>query len=98
MTPTSLNTYWSPVENKRFERALAMHDEDTPDRWQKVARDVGTGKSAEDVRRHYEVLVRDLACIESGQVPFPWYEGEAACAGDAGAKDRSMLLLRNLKL
>ncbi|KAI4321598.1 hypothetical protein MLD38_034962 [Melastoma candidum] len=97
MAPTSShNTHWTPVENKRFERALAVHHEDTPDRWQKVARDVGTGKSAEEVRRHYEVLVRDVACIESGQVPFPRYSCSATSAGDAGAGDRSRL--RNLKL
>ena len=63
---------WTPKQNKLFERALAVYDKDTPDRWHNVARAVG-GKSAEEVKRHYELLVEDLKNIESGQVPFPNY-------------------------
>lgn len=63
---------WTPKQNKLFEKALAVYDRDTPDRWQKIARAVG-GKSAEEVKRHYEVLVEDLRHIESGNVPFPNY-------------------------
>ncbi|XP_059640398.1 protein RADIALIS-like 3 [Cornus florida] len=63
---------WTPKQNKLFEKALALYDRDTPDRWQNVARAVG-GKSAEDVKRHYEILVEDLKHIESGSVPFPNY-------------------------
>ncbi|GMI82527.1 RADIALIS-LIKE SANT/MYB 3, RAD-like 6 [Hibiscus trionum] len=66
------NSYWTPKQNKVFERALAVYDKDTPDRWQKVAAAVG-GKSVEEVRRHYEILVRDLMYIESGQIPIPNY-------------------------
>ncbi|KAI4366364.1 hypothetical protein MLD38_022251 [Melastoma candidum] len=63
---------WTPRQNKRFEDALALYYEDTPDRWEKVARAVGE-KTAEEVERHYMLLVRDLMRIESGQVPFPNY-------------------------
>lgn len=63
---------WTPKQNKLFEEALARYDKDTPDRWQNVARAVG-GKSADEVKRHYELLVQDLKYIESGQVPFPNY-------------------------
>ncbi|KAK3425366.1 hypothetical protein EUGRSUZ_F01887 [Eucalyptus grandis] len=66
---------WTREQNKRFEEALALYDENTPDRWQRVARAVGDGKSVEEVRRHYEVLVRDLVRIESGQIPLPNYRG-----------------------
>ncbi|KAK1439150.1 hypothetical protein QVD17_04965 [Tagetes erecta] len=66
------STTWTPKQNKLFEKALAVYDRDTPDRWQKIARAVG-GKSAEEVKRHYEVLVEDLRHIESGNVPFPNY-------------------------
>lgn len=52
---------------------MARYDKDTPDRWQNVARAVG-GKSAEEVKRHYELLVEDLKYIESGQVPYPNYK------------------------
>ncbi|RLN24253.1 protein RADIALIS-like 3 [Panicum miliaceum] len=30
-------------------------------------------KSVEEVRRHYQLLVRDVAQIESDGVPFHWY-------------------------
>ncbi|KAK8585112.1 hypothetical protein V6N13_139051 [Hibiscus sabdariffa] len=67
------NSYWTPKQNKLFERALAVYDKDTPDRWQKVAAAVGE-KSVEEVRRHYEILVRDLMFIESGQIHIPNYK------------------------
>ncbi|KAG0493476.1 hypothetical protein HPP92_004470 [Vanilla planifolia] len=73
MASRNSNSSWTPKQNKLFERALAVYDEDTPDRWQKVARAVG-GKSAEEVKRHYELLVEDLKYIESGQVPLPNYK------------------------
>ncbi|CAA2937913.1 transcription factor RADIALIS-like [Olea europaea var. sylvestris] len=63
---------WTPKQNKQFEKALALYDKETPDRWQNVARAVD-GKSAEEVKRHYEILVEDLKHIESGNIPFPNY-------------------------
>ncbi|KAE8100252.1 hypothetical protein FH972_018168 [Carpinus fangiana] len=77
------NSSWTTKQNKQFERALALYDKETPDRWQNVAKAVG-GKSAEEVRRHYEILVQDLINIESGQVPLPNYK--AAAAGSNGAQ------------
>lgn len=64
---------WTPKQNKLFEKALAEYDKDTPDRWQNVAKAVG-GKSAEEVKRHYDRLVEDLMYIESGQAPLPNYK------------------------
>ncbi|XP_052197075.1 protein RADIALIS-like 5 [Diospyros lotus] len=69
----SYSSSWTPKQNKLFEKALAIYDKDTPDRWQKVSRAVG-GKSAEEVKRHYELLVEDLRHIESGSVPIPNYK------------------------
>ncbi|XP_052188110.1 transcription factor RADIALIS-like [Diospyros lotus] len=63
---------WTAKENKAFEKALAVYDKDTPDRWYNIARAVG-GKTAEEVKRHYEILVEDVKHIEQGQVPFPKY-------------------------
>lgn len=68
----SSSSSWTTKENKQFEKALAVYDKDTPDRWQKVAKAVG-GKSAEEVKRHYEILIEDVRHIESGRVPFPNY-------------------------
>ncbi|KAH7658762.1 SANT/Myb domain-containing protein [Dioscorea alata] len=67
-----MSSTWTAKQNKQFERALAVYDKDTPDRWQNVARAVG-GKSPEEVKLHYELLLEDLKHIESGKVPFPNY-------------------------
>ncbi|KAL4568968.1 hypothetical protein LXL04_024592 [Taraxacum kok-saghyz] len=73
LSSSSHSSSWTPKQNKLFEKALAVYDKDTPDRWQKVARAVG-GKSEEEVKRHYELLIEDLRHIESGNVPFPNYK------------------------
>ncbi|XP_054819983.1 protein RADIALIS-like 4 [Prosopis cineraria] len=67
---------WTAKQNKRFENALALYDEETPDRWQKMARAVG-GKTVEEVKRHYEKLVDDVKLIEEGHVPLPNYTTSA---------------------
>lgn len=59
---------WSWEENKLFEMALAVVDEQDPDRWKVVAAMVGGKKSAEDVQKHYVILLEDLQCIESGKL------------------------------
>ncbi|GMJ04983.1 RADIALIS-LIKE SANT/MYB 3, RAD-like 6 [Hibiscus trionum] len=71
------NSYWTPKQNKQFEKALAVYDKDTPDR-QKVAAAVGE-KSAEEVRRQYKILVEDLMHIESGKIPIPNYKSNVKC-------------------
>ncbi|KAM7516242.1 hypothetical protein LguiA_005825 [Lonicera macranthoides] len=68
----SNSSSWTPKQNKLFEKALAVYDKDTPDRWHNIARAVG-GKSAEEVKRHYEILIEDLRHIESGNIPYPYY-------------------------
>ncbi|CAI9104526.1 OLC1v1003218C1 [Oldenlandia corymbosa var. corymbosa] len=63
---------WTVSQNKAFEKALAVYDKDTPDRWTNVAKAVGGNKTAEEVKRHYEILVADVKHIESGLVPYPY--------------------------
>ncbi|KAD2394377.1 hypothetical protein E3N88_41354 [Mikania micrantha] len=57
---------WTAKQNKAFEKALAIFDKDTPDRWHNVAKAVG-GKTAEEVKQHYQVLLEDVKNIESGR-------------------------------
>ncbi|KAG4119912.1 hypothetical protein ERO13_D11G108801v2 [Gossypium hirsutum] len=59
---------WSWEENKLFELALAVVDEQHPDRWEVVAGMVGGEKTAEDVHKHYVILLEDLQFIESGKL------------------------------
>ncbi|XP_042506998.1 protein RADIALIS-like 3 [Macadamia integrifolia] len=73
LSSRSSGSTWTSKQNKLFEKALAVYDKDTPDRWHNIARAVG-GKTVEEVKRHYEILVEDLKHIESGQVPFPNYK------------------------
>ncbi|XP_044492431.1 protein RADIALIS-like 4 [Mangifera indica] len=59
---------WSWEENKMFEVALAVVDEEDPDRWDVVAAMVGGKKSVEEVKKHYVILLEDLQFIESGKL------------------------------
>ncbi|KAL5185702.1 Protein RADIALIS-like 6 [Glycine soja] len=67
---------WTTKQNKKFENALAIYDRETPD----LA--VG-GKTVEEVKRHYEMLVDDLKQIEEGHVPLPNYRNVAATGGSS---------------
>ncbi|KAK9113113.1 hypothetical protein Scep_020632 [Stephania cephalantha] len=94
MTSTrSASSNWTAKQNKLFEKALAVYDKDTPDRWYNVAKAVG-GKTVEEVKRHYEVLIEDLKSIESGQVPFPNYKQTGGANGLINEEQR----LKYLKL
>ncbi|TKW21359.1 hypothetical protein SEVIR_4G163500v4 [Setaria viridis] len=59
-----MDSSWTDELNKVFELALATYDKDTPDRWQNVARAVGGGKTADDVKMHYKWLTEDVADID----------------------------------
>ncbi|KAK1301564.1 Protein RADIALIS-like 5 [Acorus calamus] len=67
MSTTNSSSTWSREENKQFEKALAKYDKDTVDRWHNVAKLVG-GKSVEEVKRHFDILMEDLRRIDSDQV------------------------------
>ncbi|XP_052200650.1 protein RADIALIS-like 4 [Diospyros lotus] len=74
------NSTWTAKQNKLFEDALVVLGGGiSPELWWRVARAVG-GKTAEEAKRHYEMLVEDVEQIESGHVPLPRYKpaGEKA--------------------
>ncbi|XP_077246349.1 uncharacterized protein LOC143886295 [Tasmannia lanceolata] len=66
---------WSAIENKLFENSIATYDEQTPDRWVKIA-GIVPGKTPEQVEKHYEKLMEDLKFIEDGLIPIPLYLNE----------------------
>ncbi|CAA0838160.1 Protein RADIALIS-like 6 [Striga hermonthica] len=86
---------WTPKQNKQFEEALAMFDKDTPDRWHNIARRI-SGKSAEEVQSHYELLVREIMQIETDQVPIPNYKTTPTNARPIYTNE--LRLMKNLKL
>ncbi|XP_059463375.1 transcription factor DIVARICATA-like isoform X2 [Corylus avellana] len=70
-------TKWTPEENKLFENALAFIEDETPDRWKKIAARI-PGKSVGDVIKQYNDLVEDVIEIESGLIPIPSCYGREA--------------------
>ncbi|KAJ0266112.1 Transcription factor SRM1 [Hirschfeldia incana] len=75
---------WSREDDIAFERALANYYTDESDeKWEKIAADV-PGKSVEQIKEHYELLVEDVSRIESGCVPLPSYPSPLE---DAGGED-----------
>ncbi|CAA7402012.1 unnamed protein product [Spirodela intermedia] len=71
---------WSREDDKAFEIALAtvmpfkeeVGEEGDEKRWEEIAAKV-PGKTAGEVKVHYEVLVEDLRAIETGKVLLPSY-------------------------
>ncbi|KAE8726812.1 Protein RADIALIS-like 3 [Hibiscus syriacus] len=84
--PKVLLCGWSWEENKLFEVALAVVDEQHPDRWEAVAAMVGGQKSAEDVQKHYVILLEDLQFIESGKLDHNLGEENRSITGTIGHK------------
>ena len=62
---------WSIDENTTFENALVQHLEMPEDqKWNEIAKGL-PGKSALELRMHFDRLLRDIDYIENGQVPLP---------------------------
>ncbi|PSR92951.1 Transcription factor DIVARICATA like [Actinidia chinensis var. chinensis] len=73
---------WTRFEDKVFEHALVVFPEEMADRWEKIA-DRLPGKSAVEVRAHFEALVDDVLEIDSGRVELPSYSDESALGWEA---------------
>ncbi|XP_073144488.1 transcription factor SRM1 [Henckelia pumila] len=88
----SSSSSWNREQDIQFERALATYPEDLSDRWEKIAADV-SGKSVEEVKYHYELLVDDVNRIESGFIQVPCYnsslDGSSSQGGDEGIGKKS---------
>ncbi|VVA91879.1 unnamed protein product [Arabis nemorensis] len=93
----SSSSSWTSKQNKMFERALAVYDKDTPDRWQNVAKAVGS-KSVEEVKRHYDILVEDLMNIEKDLVPLPKYKTVDVGSKSRGNNDFNLRLMKNMRI
>ncbi|XP_010521505.1 PREDICTED: transcription factor DIVARICATA-like [Tarenaya hassleriana] len=74
---------WSREDDIAFENALVTHLDETEDRWEKIAADV-PGKTPDQIKEHYELLVEDINKIESGCVPLPTYSSPEGSNGHAG--------------
>ncbi|WOK92544.1 transcription factor DIVARICATA-like [Canna indica] len=80
---------WSRDDDKAFENALAMAGSPPEaegggaEAWCELIAARVSGKTAAEVRRHYEALVEDVMAIEAGRVPVPRYVGEEASSGSA---------------
>lgn len=87
LTGVSSTSVWSREQDKQFEKALATHPENSSDRWEKISVDI-PGKSPEEVKNHYELLIDDVSRIESGCIPLPCYssssDGSTSHASDEG--------------
>lgn len=79
MLPTQ-QTQWTRYDDKLFESALLNVSENHPNRWEMIADQV-PGKSAADVRDHYDALVHDVLAIDSGRVEVPTYSDDSVASG-----------------
>ncbi|KAK4360251.1 hypothetical protein RND71_019203 [Anisodus tanguticus] len=88
----SSSSIWSREQDKAFENALATYPEGSDDWWEKIAADV-PGKTLEEVKHHYDLLLDDVSRIESGCVPLPCYNSSSdsltSHGGDEGTGKKS---------
>ncbi|CAL5326638.1 unnamed protein product [Camellia sinensis] len=80
---TCYGSSWTREQDKAFENALAIYSEDSSDRWEKIAAMV-PGKTIEEIKHHYQILVEDINAIESGYVPLPHYVDSTSRGGNFG--------------
>ncbi|CAO2203629.1 unnamed protein product [Urochloa humidicola] len=76
---------WTREEDKAFENAVAAAaappaDGPPDDGWFAALAASVPARTAEEVRRHYEALVEDVAAIDAGRVPLLRYSGEESSA------------------
>ncbi|CAK9863891.1 unnamed protein product [Sphagnum jensenii] len=89
---SSHESVWTKEQDKQFENALDIHDQDSPKRWENIAAMV-PGKDATEVKRHFEILQEDVSLIDAGRIALPNYSpsslstsSEDATAAAGGGK------------
>eukprot|EP00850_Spirogloea_muscicola_P025933 SM004873S16485 [mRNA] locus=s4873:16:1090:+ [translate_table: standard] len=71
---------WMAAEDKAFEVALAAVPPGEAGRWAKLAARL-PGRTPDELRRHYDLLVEDIRRIEAGRIAVPNYAGMAGSGG-----------------
>ncbi len=94
---SSHESVWTKEQDKQFENALDIHDQDSPKRWENIAAMV-PGKDATEVKRHFEILQEDVSLIDAGRIALPNYSpsslstsSEEATAAGGGLSDTANL-------
>ncbi|XP_059300258.1 transcription factor SRM1-like [Lycium ferocissimum] len=64
-------SFWTKEEDTIFENTLAIYF--TDDNLLMKMAEALPGKSLDDIKQHYDMLVEDVDAIESGRVPLPKY-------------------------
>ncbi|XP_026408255.1 transcription factor SRM1-like isoform X1 [Papaver somniferum] len=91
---------WTREEEKAFEKAIISNPEDSIDRWEKIAEAL-PGRTAEEIKNHYELLVEDVNNIEAGLVTLPNYisasEGSTEHASEGGTSKKGGIHLAHFQ-
>lgn len=86
---TTVNgSVWTREQDKEFENALNIYEQDSPTRWDQIAA-VVSGKDAVEVKRHFEILQEDINLIDSGRVALPNYSLSSLSLSEDGAASDS---------
>ncbi len=65
LAPAPSSVTWDDEEDRMFERLLAENPTLEAQRWEKIAEKL-PNKTADDVRKHFELLLSDVVKIECG--------------------------------
>ncbi|KAK6933566.1 SANT/Myb domain [Dillenia turbinata] len=87
---------WTRKDDKIFEEALVMVPAELQNRWEVIAEYL-PGKSAAEVREHYEKLVHDVLEIDAGRVELPAYADDFARWDDDGSRSQQGQISFGLK-
>lgn len=86
---SSHESVWTKEQDKQFENALDIHDQDSPKRWENIAAMV-PGKDATEVKRHFEILQEDVSLIDAGRIALPNYTPSSlSTSEEAGVSDNN---------